>query len=148
VDKHKYRKTERLLYDSKTLDQAIANISAEIEARRAELMPQEGNSVVKTGGGSTRDPFKESQPEQYSIKLEEDRELQRLMSQLRLHKQRREAIREAKRYLTDEENTLIRLKYDLEKSNREVWETMCLSRRSYFYMKHRVVEKVARWLGS
>ena len=148
MDKHKYRKTERLLYDSKTLDQAIANLTAEVEARKAELMPKEGASVVKASGGSTRDPFTESQPEQYSIMLEEDRELQRLTSQLRLHKARREAIREAKRHLSDEENTLIWLKYDLEQSNREVWETMCLSRRSYFYMKHRVVEKMARWLGA
>lgn len=144
--KQKYfRHVEKLLYDYKYLDQAIANLEAELEA----IMPQTTASVVKIGAAcAAKSPLDSSQTERWGIKRAESRLREKLLEKRR-HKK---AIKEIREQLTDEENTFIWLRYDLEKTHDEVMEALesrgqpC-SRRQYFYMRKRIINKIARYLG-
>ena len=139
-----FRQVERLLYDYKYLDQAIANLEAELEA----ILPQTSTSVIKVGQGSTKTPFDTSQTERWGIKRAESRLRARLLEK----KRHRAAIKAAREQLTDEEHTFIWLRYDLEKTHDEVMEALesCghpYSRRQYFYMRKQIINKIARYLG-
>jgi DNA-directed RNA polymerase specialized sigma subunit len=143
--KQKYFQTvEAMLYDYKYLDQAIANLEAELEA----IMPQTSTSVVKLGQGSTKTPFDTSQTERWGIKRADSRLRARLLEKRR-HKKAIKAVREQ---LTDEENTFIWLRYDHEKTHDEVMEALesrghPYSRRQYFYMRKQIINKIARYMG-
>ena len=135
---------EAMLYDYKYLDQAIANLEAELEA----IMPQTSTSVVKLGQGSTKTPFDTSQTERWGIKRADSRLRARLLEKRR-HKK---AIKAAREQLTDEENTFIWLRYDKEKTHDEVMEALesrghPYSRRQYFYMRKQIINKIARYMG-
>lgn len=144
--KQKYfRHVEKLLYDYKYLDQAIANLEAELEA----IMPQTTASVVKIGAAcAAKSPLDSSQTEHWGIKRAESA-LQKKLQEKRRHKK---AIKAAREQLTDEERTFIWSRYDLEKTHDEVMEALesrgqpC-SRRQYFYMRKRIINKIARYLG-
>ena len=143
--KQKYfRQVERLLYDYKYLDQAIENLTAELES----IMPQTSTSVVRLGQGSTKTPFDTSQTERWGIKRAESKLRARLLEKRR-HKK---AIKAAREQLTDEENTFIWLRYDKEKTHDEVMEALesrghPYSRRQYFYMRKQIINKIARYMG-
>lgn len=139
-----FRQVEKMLYDYKYLDQAIANLTAELEA----IMPQASASVVKLGDGAAKSPFDTSQTEHWGIKRAESRLREKLLEKRR-HKK---AIKGAREQLTDEENTFVWLRYDKEKTHDEIMQTLerqgkpC-SRRSYFRMRRAIVEKIARYIG-
>jgi RinA family phage transcriptional activator len=138
--KQKYfQQVERLLYDYKYLDQAIANLEAELEA----IMPQTSTSVVKLGQGSTKTPFDTSQTERWGIRRAESRLRARLLEKRR-HKKAIKAVREQ---LTDEENTFIWLRYDHEKAHEEIWEALHMSRAQYFRFRKDTIDKIAKHLG-
>ena len=138
--KQKYfQQVERLLYDYKYLDQAIANLEAELEA----IMPQTSTSVVKLGQGSTKTPFDTSQTEHWGIKRADSKLRARLLEKRR-HKKAIKAVREQ---LSDEENTFVWLRYDHEKPHQEIWDEMHMERRNYYRFRRRVIEKVAKMLG-
>lgn len=135
---------EAMLYDYKYLDQAIANLEAELEA----IMPQTSTSVVKLGQGSTKTPFDTSQTERYGIKRADSRLRARLLEKRR----HRAAIKAAREQLSDEENTFVWLRYDKEKAHDEVMEALekkghPYSRRSYFRMRRDVINEIARYMG-
>ena len=135
---------EAMLYDYKYLDQAIANLEAELEA----IMPQTSTSVVKLGQGSTKTPFDTSQTERWGIKRADSRLRARLLEKRR-HKK---AIKAAREQLSDEENTFVWLRYDKEKTHDEVMEALekkghPYSRRQYFYMRKQIINKIARYIG-
>ena len=139
-----FRQVEKLLYDYKYLDQAIANLEAELEA----IMPQTSTSVVKLGQGSTKTPFDTSQTERWGIKRADSRLRAKLLEKRR-HKK---AIKAAREQLSDEENTFVWLRYDHEKPHDEVMEALesrghPYSRRSYYRMRRDVINKIARYLG-
>ena len=139
-----FRQVEKMLYDYKYLDQAIATLEAELEA----IMPQASTSVVKLGQGSTKTPFDTSQTERWGIKRADSRLRARLLEKRR-HKK---AIKAAREQLTDEENTFIWLRYDKEKAHDEVMEALekkghPYSRRSYYRMRRGVIAKIARYIG-
>ena len=138
--KQKYfRQVERLLYDYKYLDQAIANLEAELEA----IMPQTSTSVVKLGQGSTKTPFDTSQTERWGIKRAESKLRARLLEK----KRHKKAIKAAREQLSDEENTFVWLRYDHEKQHKEIWETLHMEERSYFRFRRKVIKKMAKALG-
>ncbi len=138
--KQKYFQTvEAMLYDYKYLDQAIANLEAELEA----ILPQTSTSVIKVGQGSTKTPFDTSQTERWGIKRAESRLRARLLEK----KRHRAAIKAAREQLTDEENTFVWLRYDKEKQHKEIWEAMHMEGRSYYRFRRRVIEKVAKCIG-
>ena len=134
-----FRQVEKLLYDYKYLDQAIANLTAELEA----IMPQTSTSVVKLGQGSAKTPFDTSQTERWGIKRAESRLREKLLEKRR-HKK---AIKGAREQLTDEENTFVWLRYDKEKPHEEIWEAMHMSRAQYFRFRKDVIGKIARYVG-
>lgn len=137
-----YKHTERLLYDYKTYDSAICNLEAELE----EILPNVSTSVVKLGEGSTASPFY-SQTEDWAVKRLEGPRAKRIRRLLSEKKRLRKAIKEARQQLTDEENTLVWMRYDLEKPHQEIWEAMHMSRANYFRFKDEVIGKIARYLG-
>lgn len=143
--KQKYfRQVERLLYDYKYLDQAIENLTAELET----IMPQASTSVVKLGQGSTKTPFDTSQTERWGIKRAESKLRARLLKKRR----HRKAIKAAREQLTDEENTFIWLKYDLEKTHRETRNalkqiTVSMSESTYFRLRQKTLKKIAKFMG-
>ena len=137
-----YRKTERLLYDYKTLDLAIRMLEAELES----IMPQVSTSVVKLGEGSTASPFR-SQTEDWAIKRIESPRAKRILKLLAEKKRWCQGIKEVREQLTDEENTLVWMRYDLEKPHQEIWEAMHMSRSTYFEFKNKLIKKISRYLG-
>lgn len=139
--KQKYfRHVEKLLYDYKYLDQAIANLEAELEA----IMPQTTASVVKIGAAcAAKSPLDSSQTERWGIKRAESRLREKLLEKRR-HKKAIKAVREQ---LTDEENTFIWLRYDHEKAHEEIWEALHMSRAQYFRFRKDTIDKIAKHLG-
>ncbi len=132
---HWYRKTEHYLYRRKLWDAAIALLEAEIAA----IEPSHGASYVQFSTDSNID---DSTQRCAILRTEGD-----AAKTLRVLKAQRDAVRAAKEKLTDEENTLIWLKYDLEKREREICRAMGLSRRAYFDMRKRALAVVAVGLG-
>mgnify|MGYP000900642799 CR=1 FL=1 len=137
-----YRQAERLLYDYKTYDLAIKNLEAELE----NIMPQVSTSLLKLGEGSTATPF-QSQTEDWAIKRIESPRAKRIIKLLTEKKRFKKGIGEVREQLTDEENTRVWMRYDLEKQHQEIWEAMHMSRSAYFEFKNKVIEKIARYLG-
>lgn len=142
-----FKMTEKLLYDYKTFESAIRNIEAELEA----IMPQVSSSLVVIGREATKALF-ESQTEAWAIKRAESPRARLLYSMLREKKRWRAAIKKIRAKLTEEENTLVWLRYDIEKPHDEVIYALGergfpRSRRGYFNLRRQVVEKVAKRMG-
>ena len=139
-----FQQVEKMLYDYKYLDQAIANLEAELEA----ILPQTSTSVIKVGQGSTRTLFDTSQTERYGIKRAESRLRARLLEK----KRHKKAIKAAREQLSDEENTFVWLRYDKEKTHDEIMQAFedqgqpC-SRAQYFRFRKDVIGKIARYVG-
>ena len=138
-----FRKVEKLLYDYKYLNQAIANLEAELET----IMPQATSSVVRLGRGGTKTSSDTSQTERWGIKRAESPRAVRLQSLLQEKRRQKAAIKGAREQLTDEENTFVWLRYDKEKQHKEIWEAMHMEGRSYYRFRRRVIEKVAKCIG-
>jgi hypothetical protein len=137
-----YRKTERLLYDYKTYGSAIRNLEAELE----EILPNASTSIVRLGEGVAASPFR-SQTEDWAIKRIESPRAKRILKLLAEKKRWRQGIKEVRQQLTDEENTLVWMRYDLEKPHQEIWEAMHMSRSTYFEFKNKLIKKISRYLG-
>lgn len=142
-----FKKTERLLYDYKTFDTAIRNLEAELET----IMPQATRSVIMVGQGSTGSFF-ESQTEEWAIKRVESPRAKRLLRLLQEKRRWRKSIKEIRAKLSEEENTFLWLRYDLEKPHDEVRETLAeqgfpMSRGTYFKLRREVIERVAKHMG-
>ena len=138
-----FRQVEKLLYDYKYLDQAIANLEAELEA----IMPQTTTSLIKIGQGGARNPFDTSQTEHWGIKRAESPRAVRLQTLLREKRRHKKAIKGAREQLSDEENTFVWLRYDKEMPHEEIWEAMHMSRAQYFRFRKDVIGKIARYVG-
>jgi len=137
-----YRQAERLLYDYKTYDLAIKNLEAELES----ILPPVSTSLLRLGEGSSDAPFR-SLTEEWAIKRVESPRAKRLIKLLMEKKRLRQGIKEARQQLTGEENTLVWMRYDLEKPHQEIWEALHMSRSNYFEFKNKLIEKIARYLG-
>lgn len=157
-----FRQTEKLLYDYKTFDSAIANLEVELKRAEAEarlpapeyIMPQTTVSVVKLGQGTTKTPFDTSLTEKWGCLRAEiaTRRVRYLRDLLQDKVRWRDAIREARQSLNEEESQLLWLRYDKEKSHGQVMEAMsraglCMSERNYYRLRNQVVERIAQFLG-
>jgi len=153
-----FKKTERLLYDYKTYDSAIRVLEAERQAIAGSLdediMPQMTANVSVGAKRNAKALFGTSQTERWGIKRAEisRRRVEQIDKSLIIRKSRRDAIKEARRNLTEEEDMFVFLRYDSEKSHDEAMQLLAKrgypsSRRNYFYMRKEVIEKVARYLG-
>lgn len=142
LDSETYRKVEWLLYDYKTLDSAIESLEAELE----EILPPLSASVVTVGGGRAKSPLDTSRTERWGIMRAESPRAVKIGRLLKRKRREQKALRAVRKILTPEQLTLVRLKYDEEKSNREAIKAMGLKNRTYYRLKKAVIEKVARYL--
>ena len=131
-----FRQTEKMLYSRKYWDTAIADLAREVEA----TMPQSSFSVIKMGGG---DGGNGDITSHYAVERAEGPAARRL-NEL---KRKREAVRAAKQGLSGKENTLLRMKYDLEHTDRYIHRQMGMRWEDYAEFKRGVLVKVARGLG-
>ena len=140
ISRSDYGFVERLLYQQKTHDTAIAELQAELD----DMLPSCSVSVVPLSYGGTK-PLTETEriadKRLYSIK---GRYLTEEIARRRRHQK---AISEAMKTLSDTENQLVWLYYNLEKSPRDCWRTMGYEKSRWHEIKHEVVCKVARFLG-
>ena len=135
-----YRFVERLLYQQKTHETAIAELQAELD----DMLPSCSVSVVPLSYGGTK-PLTETEriadKRLYSVR---GKYLQEEIARRRRHQR---AVSEAMTVLGDTEAQFVWLYYHLEKSPRDCWRTMGYEKSRWYEIKHGVVCKVARFLG-
>ena len=136
-----YRFTERLLYQQKTHDTAIAELQAELD----DMLPSATASFVAFGhnpkGSELTQPERIADKRLYSVR---GKYLQEEIARRRRHQR---AVSEAMQTLSDTEAQFVRLYYHLEKSPRDCWRTMGYEKSRWYEIKRGVVCKVARFLG-
>ncbi len=133
---------EKLLYEYKTYDSAIRILEEELE----DMMPSASCSVV-VYDHNTENTRGDSQPEKWTIKRNESIRGKFLHGKLREKRRHKDAIRGAREMLSDTENQLVWLKYDLEKKPRDCWQTMRYEKSRFYEIKGQVIYKVAKYLG-
>lgn len=145
LHKNDFRFVEKLLYDQKTHDTAIAELEAEVAEILENLLPGGTGSFVDMSTAKGQPEF--TQPEVWTIKRDENLRVRYLKGRIAERKRHQAAIRAARESLDDLENQLVRLKYDLEKSARDCWRSMGLQKSRWYEIREEVVHKVARFLG-
>jgi len=144
LQKNDFRFVEKLLYDQKTHDTAIAELEAEMAEILENLLPGGSGSYVDMSEpkGQT-----DSQPEVWTIKRDENLRVRYLRGRIAERKRHKAAIAEARESLDDLENQLVWLKYDLEKTARDCWRSMGLQKSRFYEIREEIVTKVARFIG-
>ena len=141
IPKSDYRFVEKLLYQQKTHDTAIAELQAELD----DMIPSASASFVvfdhNPKGSELTQPERIVDKRLYSVK---GKYLQEEIARRKRHKK---AISEAMVCLDDLEARLVFLKYHLEKSSRDCWRSMGMQKTRWYEIKDEVVYKVARYLG-
>ena len=136
-----YRFVERLLYQQKTHDTAIAELEAELD----DMLPSSTSSFV-TFGHNQKNP-ELTEPERIVDKRLYSVRGKYLQEEITRRKRHQKAISEAMQALNDTEAQLVFLYYNLEKTPRDCWRTMGYEKSRWYEIKHEVVCKVARFLG-
>ena len=141
IPSNDYRFTEKLLYQQKTHDTAIAELEAELE----EMIPSASASFVtfdhNPKGSELTQPERIVDKRLYSVRGKY------LQEEIARRKRHQRAITEAIKALSDTENQLVWLYYHLEKTPRDCWRTMGYERTRWYEIKNETVCKVARFLG-
>ena len=139
-----FRYVEALLYAQKTHDTAIAELEAQLLEVLDELLPGGSGSYVDmtAAKGDT-----DSQPENWTIKRDENLRVRELRTEIAKRKRRRAAVSAARQSLSDEENQFVWLFYDLDKSIRDCRRTMHYEKSKMYDMRKEIVKKVAAFLG-
>ena len=135
-----YGFVERLLYQQKTHDTAIAELQAELD----DMLPSRSVSVVPLSYGGTKpltEPERIADKRLYSVR---GKYLHEEIARRRRHQR---AISEAMKALNDIENQLVWPYYHLEKTPRDRWRTMGYERTRWYEIKNQTVIKIARYLG-
>ena len=136
-----YRFIEKILYDQKTSDTAIAELQAELD----EMVPSATSSYV-VFDHNQKNP-KLTQPEAAVAKRVDSVRGKFLQGRIAERKRHQRVVKDARKTLSDTENQLVWLYYDLEKSARDCWRTMGYEKTRWYEIKNDVVIKVARFLG-
>ena len=141
ISKSDYRFVEKLLYQQKTHDTAIAELQAEID----DMIPSASASFVvfdhNPKGSELTQPERIVDKRLYSVR---GKYLQEEIARRKRHKR---AISEAMKALSDTEAQLVFLYYNLEKTPRDCWRTMGYERSQWYEIRTETVLKVARFLG-
>lgn len=136
-----YKYVEGVLYDHKTQETAIA----ELEAEYAELVTPYSSSILEfngTTGGECR-----SHTETNAVNRLDGNKGKKLKCEIEDRKRKRKAVEKALSHMNDTEYQLVHLYYTLEKNWRECCQIMGFERTRWYQIKHRVVLKVAKYLG-
>ena len=141
IPKSDYRFVEKLLYQQKTHDTAIAELEAELD----DMLPSSTSSFVvfdhNPKGSELTEPERIVDKRLYSVR---GKYLQEEIARRKRHKK---AISEAMKALSDTEAQLVFLFYNLEKTPRDCWRTMGYERSRWYEIKNEVIFKVSRYLG-
>ena len=141
IPKSDYRFVEKLLYQQKTHDTAIAELEAELD----DMLPSSTSSFVvfdhNQKNPELTEPERTAERRLHSVR---GKYLQEEIARRRRHKK---AISEAMKALSDTEAQLVFLYYNLEKTPRDCWRTMGYERSRWYEIKTETVCKVARFLG-
>ena len=138
-----FRFVEKLLYEYKSYDSAIRALEEELD----DMMPSASASVVSFDHNTANLHPEFTQPEKWAIKRNESLRGKQLHSRVREKRRHRDAIKRAREMLSDTENQLVWLKYDLEKRPRECWQAMRYEKSRWYEIREQVVYKVAKFLG-
>ena len=141
IPRNDYGFTEKLLYQQKTHDTAIAELEAELD----DMLPSSTSSFV-TFDHNQKNP-ELTEPERIVDKRLYSVRGKYLQEEIARRKRHKKAITEAMLCLDDLEARLVFLKYHLEKSSRDCWRSMGLQKSRWYETKDEVVYKVARFLG-
>jgi hypothetical protein len=145
LHKNDFRFVEKLLYDYKTHDTAIAELEAEMAEILENLLPGGTGSFVDMTTAKGQPEF--TQPEAWTLKRDENLRMRYLKGRIAERKRHQAAIRAARESLDDLENKLVWLKYDLGKSARDCWRSMGLQKSRWYEIREEIVIKVARFIG-
>ncbi len=145
LHKNDFRFVEKLLYDQKTHDTAIAELEAEMAEILENLLPGGTGSYVDMSTAKGQPEF--TQPEAWAIKREENLRVRYLRGRIAERKRHQKAIKEARESLDDLENQLVRLFYDLDKTARDCCRTIGLQKSRFYEIREEIVIKVARFIG-
>ena len=145
LHRNDFRFVEKLLYDQTTHETALKVLEAELKKVRDNIPVLSSTSVVDISMPKGQAGF--TQPEAYAIRAEENLRVKYLEERIAERKRHQTAIKKAKESLSDEENTLVRLFYDLNKTARDCWRIMGLQKSRWYELRREVVNKVARFVG-
>jgi DNA-directed RNA polymerase specialized sigma subunit len=141
-----FRFIEKILYEYKTYNTAIAELEAEINKILDialdidyPLKASDPSSIPSQGTGSPTEHIAIKRAENIHVKY-----LRNKVEEMQRHKK---AIDEAMIYLTDTEKQLIKLFYTLEKPARECWKQMHIEKSRWYELRKEIVEKIARHLA-
>ena len=136
-----YRFVEKLLYQQKTHDTAIAELLAELD----DMIPSASASFVVFDHNPKNPEL--TQPERIVDKRLHSVRGKYLQEEIARRRRHQKAISEAMKALNDTENELVWLYYHLEKTPRDCWRTMRYERSRWYEIRAETVCKVARFLG-
>ncbi len=147
-----FQKTEELLREYKYMETDIRNLQSELDTLKDDLIPNYSSDHVKTGKREGKAPQDTSTTERHGIMLAEHKGVKGLESLIRDIKRRHEALREVRALLEEDEMQFVWLRYDKEKSHTQTQIALaemgaCMSERSYFYFRQKVINKIARYMG-
>ena len=136
-----FRFVERLLYDQKTHDTAIAELKSEMD----DMVPSATSSVVQFS--ADKQAAELTQPENAVEKRLHSIRGKYIQEEIAQRQRHQKAISEAMKALDDIESQLVWLFYHLEKSARASARVMGYEKSRWYEMRKNVVFKVARFLG-
>jgi hypothetical protein len=147
-----FQKTEELLREYKYMETDIKNLQVEIERLKEDLIPNFSSDVIKMGKRDAQTPLDTSATERHGIMLAEHKGLKGLEWLLKDVRRQYESLREVRAILEKDELQFVWLRYDKEKSHTQTQMALaemgaCMSERSYFYFRQKVVNKIARYMG-
>ena len=152
LHKNDFRFVEKLLYDQKTHDTAIAELEAEMAEILENLLPGGTGCYVDMSTAKGQPEF--TQPEAWAIKREENLRVRYLRGRIAERKRHQAVVDEAMKYMDAVESQFVYLRYYEEKSHNYIarklnmWdmkERQPLS--TYWRTRRKVLEKVAKFAG-
>lgn len=131
-----YRRTERLLKSYKTLPFEIDNLKLQLRMNRLA-----GPSITAKYKPAVTQQNSVSSPLESSVIKEESIE-----EKIELKEIRYQMLENTIKALNPEEHQVYKLRYELEKGEKEVYQKLQMSRSSYFELQKRVILKAAKLL--
>ena len=146
LSKSGFRFVEKLLYDMKKHDTAIAGLEKELSdvlETIAEMYTLKAMVIddMPRGGGTS------CPTESMGIKRADNPQTKYLRSRIDEMHRHKKAIAEALSYMTETEKLLIKLKYDRERSSRECMKEMHIEKSRWYEMRQELIYKIANYLG-
>ena len=146
LSKSGFQFTEYLLYTAKTHESAIRELEIELEkaiASMDDIYPIKASCIdgMPHGTGTS------SPTENHAIRRADNIQVKCLKTRIEELERHKQAIDDAKLYLSDTEKLFIKLKYDREKSSSACWREMHIEKSRWYEMRQEIIQKVARYIG-